>query len=94
MKKQIIEGVLKDGCEGHSGEVKVKVEIDDNGIWIFADGYGEAGAAEGFGNPAFVEFYEGELRLLYSPDINVETPEAISLEGARESCRKEDANED
>jgi len=58
------------------------------GIEIFVEGYGTAGMEDGFGAPIFIEFYEGKLRVVLNPDINVEDPEIIEMQGALEQKRE------
>jgi len=81
---------LVDKSDLNRRKVKVLVEAGSDGIYIYPEGYGEKGAVEGYGSPVFLEVYDGDLRVIVSPDINDEEPQAISLEGAREDKRKDD----
>lgn len=80
--------LLPDGSESHAGtSAALTVRYQAGFLEIRADGYGEKTAAEGYGAPVFLEQYEGELRVIVSPDINSEDKTIISLEGAREDRR-------
>lgn len=58
---------------------------------IGAVGYGEKAAENGHGFPVMLEVHQGRLRLLVWGDINLEDPtHSISLEGARESLRRDE----
>lgn len=80
---------LEDGHEDHAGErQEVTIRVGKEYISINPNGYGDCGSANGHGSPIHIERYEGELRLLYWPDINQEDPVIVSLEGAREDRRQ------
>lgn len=60
-------------------------------ILLFCEGYGDKGSELPDGCPLMIELYDGELRLIVFGDINREDPtHVISLEGARESLRREE----
>lgn len=64
------------------------------GLGIGVMGYGDQDSADGFGEPIYLEFYEGKLVLRVWADINQSDPtHVIDLEGARLTARKEEATE-
>ena len=70
--------------------INLSIDISDIGLVVKAEGYGDAHSSEGNGYPIMLEVYEGDLRLLVWSDINNEDPtHIISLNGARESLRRE-----
>jgi len=81
-----------DAGEGHDSIDDIQacsVVIHPFAIEIGFEGYGEYGAAEGYGCPVRVELYEGKLRLLVWADINSEDPtHTIELNGAQEVRRE------
>lgn len=89
--------VLYDTGSANNAKIEVLVDIHDpdqngfhRGIDIGAKGYGSYTMEDGSGFPVYIEFYEGKLMLRVWADINSEEPtHTISLEGARESLRKE-----
>lgn len=82
---------LRDGGEGHDQETQdAIIEVHQEAIEIGFEGYGECGAAEGYGRPVRIELYEGKLRALVWADINSEDPtHIIDLNGAQEAARDE-----
>jgi hypothetical protein len=76
---------------GEPKSLRTVLENINGSIYISPEGYGDACSADGCGIPALIEVYEGELRIIIWGDINQEDPtHIISLEGARESARKEE----
>jgi len=77
-------------CDGHvTGKAVLN---NDQFLELYFNGYGEKTAVEGYGSPAYFEFYEGSLWIRLAMDINAENVRAFTLEGARESERVEDEN--
>lgn len=74
-------------------ELEVTIKQEKFGINITPKGYGDYSANDGEGMPIFIEIVDGELRLVVWNDINKQDPLIISLEGAKESNRKELATE-
>jgi hypothetical protein len=70
--------------------LKVHAVVGSNGVEFQPDGYGEDTAFPGEGSPIFMEYYEGDLRVLCWPDINHHEPTIISMAGALEEKRNED----
>jgi hypothetical protein len=68
-------------------EIKVRVECENLFLNIRPEGYGAPGIEDGYGSPVALEVYEGELRLLVTPDIMNEDVAVIPLEQAREQHR-------
>ena len=89
VKKTDVE--LVDFDSGKKPEI-LPASIEVNGaIYIQAKGYGDCCSNDGYGTPVFIEWYDGELRVVVFGDINQEDPtHIISLEGAREDKRIED----
>lgn len=81
---------LQDPAPDHDREVEVEIEVRADCILLKPAGYGDHGTEDGHGCPVILELWEGRLRLLAWPDINVEDPQVTDLEGERCSCRKED----
>ena len=81
---------IQDGGEGQGDVTQVSfVEVHPQAIELGFEGYGECGAADGYGRPVRVELYEGKLRLLVWADINSEDPtHTIELNGAQEVRRE------
>lgn len=74
-------------------KLTVTAEYGSSGLatWLFvkADGYGEAAMVDGHGDLLCLEVYENDLRLIRSPDINLDEQQVISLESQREDRRIE-----
>jgi len=70
-----------------SGGLPASVLLVNGGIEIKVKGYGEKTSVDGHGIPILIERWRDELRVVLWTDINVEDPEIIGLEGARESLR-------
>lgn len=79
---------LQDGLPGNTGQISVRVEADGSTLSIYPEGYGEFSSADGYGCPVFLELYDGQLRLVVFPNINVESPRVMDLNAAKESCRR------
>lgn len=62
----------------------IRIEASDFCISIFPRGHGDFGSEDGYGCPLFIEIYQGRLRVIAFPDINVEDPTIIDLSNARE----------
>jgi hypothetical protein len=65
-----------------------RIEITDAGISIYFDGYGVGTMEPGHGSIIFIEYYQGELRVVLSPDINEQDVQIISMKGAHEKHRE------
>ena len=84
----IIPFELKDANPEYDTRLKGLVTIyPGHGIEFIFDGYGDHGTQPGHGTPVYIDIYQEELRVCIWKDINVEDPEIISLEKARESMR-------
>ena len=68
-------------------ELKVRVSFENGQIWINAEGHGEYCAPDGEGCPIGIEYADGKLRVVVWPDINVEDPTIIEMDGALEKNR-------
>jgi len=66
-----------------------RIEICDAGISIYFDGYGVKTMQPDCGSLLFIEFYQGELRFIMSPDITEERIDIYVMEGARERLRED-----
>ena len=75
------------------GSVNGTVVLDSYSLVIKIDGYGDFGSADGYGEPIYLEHYDGKLVLRVWADINQEDPtHTIDLSGALEAAREvEDA---
>jgi len=79
-----------DGRMAPDHDQLIHIEADQDAIALRPEGYGEASAGDGSGFPVLIEKWDGELRVIVWADINRQDPtHIISLEGARESARKE-----
>lgn len=87
-QSQTLHTVLRDP-EG-KGTLDIIVELNDIGsLEIKPKGYGSCGMENGQGCPLYLDLHEGKLKIVYFDDVNDEDNKSISLEGARESNRKE-----
>ena len=79
---------IKD-ADGGKWVLPVTLHLNNLGLAIQAEGYGEMTAAEGQGLPIYLEYLDQKLRLLVWADINDEEPtHVIDMEGAREHNRR------
>ena len=90
-QKTTLEVKLADADSESLGTLPIRIEASDFAISIYPQGHGDFGSADGHGCPLFIEFYQGRLRVIAFPDINVEDPKIIDLSGARED--RPDAND-
>ena len=67
--------------------VKVNVLSEEGKLWIQPEGYGDKTSADGEGFPISLEIWRGRLRLIVFADINIEDPQIIDLENAKEAAR-------
>ena len=83
--------ILKDRFNnGYELELKIWKEKGKQALLITPKGYGDKCSVAGKGAPIMIELYSGELSLVVWDDINKEErSHRISLEGAKESNRKE-----
>jgi len=88
--KNRTEYTMEDSGHLHKEGIKVRVDVEDYGIFIGAEGYGDfATSADEMPPIICVELREGQIRLLYWDDINEEGPTWIAgFEKAREENRK------
>ena len=84
-----IQTVIKDAETGK--ELPINIDINEQGIFIGAKGYGEKSGNSPFATPIMVEYDHGELRVIAWSDINSEDPtHLIDMRKARESNRDEE----
>jgi hypothetical protein len=83
----LIETVLED--DESDRIIEVGVRCVPTGIEIIAEGYGENEGIPGQGAVVYLDWFDGKLKVHVYQDINNQEPTTISLEGARESLRKE-----
>lgn len=88
-QKTTLEVKLADADSESLGTLPIRIEASDFAISIYPQGHGDFGSADGHGCPLFIEFYQGRLRVIAFPDINVEDPKIIDLSGAREDRRRD-----
>lgn len=70
--------------------VLVKIRLQEGGVGIAVEGYGDFGSTDGEGEPIYVEYYNGKLVAHLWADINKEDPtHSVELEGALEGNRQE-----
>jgi hypothetical protein len=73
------------------GRLSGKIEVCNGAVFLYFDGHGDLGSADGHGCPLMVELFKGEVRVIVWGDINQEDPtHSIFLKGAREQLRKEE----
>ncbi len=71
-----------------------RIEIHQNAIEVYLDGYGVQPAVPNYGAVVEIESYQSEANVMIRKDINVEETELQSLEGAREGLRLPDPDGD
>jgi hypothetical protein len=90
-KDIIVPVVLIDSAkQGKSRKTQrnARVRINDLGIAIAVEGYGDATTDDGFGEPIFIEFHNGKLTVYVHADIQKEDPtHVIDMTGALETKR-------
>jgi len=90
----IIPVVLVDTAKMTKTKASTKraiVRINDLGIEITVEGYGDAGTVDDYGSPIFIEFHDGKLMARLYADINQEDPtHNIEMEGALEINRSKE----
>jgi len=84
---EVVKMNLTDNSE-QVGSIPTTVKIINGTIEIYPEGYGDASTMDGHGCPIFIEYYEGELRVVTFPNINDEDAEIQNMEGAKEIKRK------
>lgn len=82
-----VRQTLEDEVTGTS--LGVEVECKPGGITLKADDHGDSCTVPGDGEVVFIEFRDGQLWVRVWADVNQEDPISISLEGARESNRRD-----
>ena len=86
---------LTDTHPEHPGAVRAKLRADSTAIGVYVEDYGVASAPAGHGPMVLIEHWGGELRVIVWADINSEDPtHIISLEGAKETCRAPENEEE
>jgi hypothetical protein len=81
---QAMEFTLKDAATGKTRQVTVQVEENSLGLAIHPEG---TGVYDGPFAPIYLEFYDGQLRLLVWDNINEQEPRTIELSQTLESER-------
>lgn len=88
--EQLVPFLLYRNGEGQTGAIEGEIVVNCNGISIRLAGYGDCSSKKGYGEPIFIEHYEGKLWVRAWADINQEDPtHSIDMEGAREDARVE-----
>lgn len=77
------EIVLKDTHSEFQTPVKVVHMLSGSTLAILPAGYNQDGCEDGHGCPVFLEAYEGQLRLIYWPDINTEEKVIVTLQNTK-----------
>jgi hypothetical protein len=85
---------LRDKSDEGTKSVPITVMADSDWLAIRPQGYGEAEAMDGHGDPVLLEVWNGELRLVVGTDINDPHKSVVSLEGAREELRRDRCTEE
>ena len=86
--KLLIECFISDQCPDAPGKkLPVNIMAEQGKLWIQPAGYSDKTSADGHGWPIGLEIWEGRLRLIVFGNINVEDPQIIDLEKARENSR-------
>jgi len=88
-KNKSVDTRLVDKSLQRSRSRLARVNMVNGSIEISVQGYGDKTSTDGHGIPILIEQWKGELRAVLWTDINVEDPEILCLEGARESRRNE-----
>ena len=88
LKPESFTVLLQDNADREGRAVEVTMKLENGFLHIMPKGYGEPGAADGYGSPVFLEIWEENLRVIVTPNINDEdSKQIIDLEGAREDRR-------
>jgi len=88
MYKETFNTSIKEQCtDSPAKAVRINLLSEAGKLWIQPEGYGTKTSADGHGFPVSLEIWEGRLRLIVFSDINVEDPQIIDLENARETAR-------
>ena len=84
-KNKIIPFSLKDmGNEASRKRLKGRIEVNEQGIFINLEGYGEKVSPQEQSFPIMVEFHEGQPRVIVWSNINKEdATHSISMKGAQ-----------
>ena len=83
-----LTAALKEQCaDAPPKSTEVKLLSEGGKLWIRPEGYGDKDSLDGHGYPVSLEIWEGRLRLIVFNNINVEEPQIIDLENARETAR-------
>ena len=73
---------------------EVKLLSEGGKLWIRPEGYGDKDSLDGHGYPVSLEIWHGRLRLIVFDNIDVEEPQIIDLENARETARVQEDQDD
>jgi hypothetical protein len=87
-----VEVTLKDVMrgDGKSRDLRVTLEISEEGVKINPEGYGDNCSEDGKGTPALLELADGAFRVVCWQDINREDhTQIVEFEDALESKREE-----
>lgn len=91
VQPQQAEMTLKELSPGtQPARITVHLLCEHGKLWIRPQGYGDAGSLDGLGFPIALELWQNRLRLVVFSDIDIEEPQIIDLENAKESCRLKD----
>lgn len=85
---------LNDKWPGNKDKfISGEIEIDNDTISARFDGFGTKDTLADLGHPIFIEYYNGELRLLVYDNINEQEPIVIPMTYASVDYYKEQDNE-
>ena len=87
--KLLIECFVSEQCsELPCKKLPVNIMAESGKLWVQPLGYGDKTSTDGHGWPIGLEIWDGKLRLIIFGNINVEDPQIIDLENAKETARK------
>ena len=86
--KLLIESFISEQCSDvPCKKLPVNIMAESGKLWVQPVGYSDKTSADGHGWPIGLEIWEGRLRLIVFGNINIEEPQIIDLEKAREIAR-------
>jgi hypothetical protein len=86
--KLLIECFVSEQCSDvPDKKLPVNIMAESGKLWVQPLGYGDKTSTDGHGWPISLEIWDGRLRLIIFGNINVEEPQIIDLEKARETVR-------
>jgi len=87
--KLLIEFFISEQCsDAQDKRLAVNIMAELGKLWIQPAGFSDKTSADGHGWPIGLEVWEGRLRLIVFSNINVEDPQIIDLENAKETARR------